>query len=188
MKKINVLYAIGIPAFFIMFMIFGIISNGVLKLDLSEEILATLLIGGFVGFMATFFVHGIIYNSTIKKMDKEMQNMKINQIFNGRSTRVAIDQTNDKIILTFAYNPGKIYTLPLSSIESARTRDFRSGAGIFEGTMRVAFEFVINGQKVTIDTFTAHRRKMRMDSREVLTGISKADAMVEILTAHLVKS
>ncbi|MFI3116265.1 MAG: hypothetical protein R3Y12_09025 [Clostridia bacterium] len=187
MKKFNILYAIGIPSLFWLLIIFAFTCNSVLKLDLPAEILAYLLIIGFVGFLATFFVHGFIYKSTIKKMDKQLATMQINQVFNGQSVRVAIDQTNNKIVLTFAYNPSKIYTLPLSSITKAQTNDFKHGSGFLEGTMRVAFQFWIDGQKVTVDTFTSSRQKFRMDSNEVLTGIAKADAMVEILSAHLVK-
>lgn len=187
MKKINLFYAVGIPTLFALLMIFGFICNGVLQLNLSGEVLASILIIGVLGLMLSPIVHGLIYKITMKKMDKQLETMQINQVFNGSSSRIAIDQTNNKMVLTFAYNPGQIYTLPLSSITKAYTKDYKSGSGIFEGTMQVAFLFEVDGQRVKINTLTAHRQKMSMNSHEVLTAIVKADAMVEVLTAHLVK-
>lgn len=52
--------------------------------------------------------------------------------------------------------------------------------GILEGSSRVSFLFIIDGVQIRVNTFTSNQR-WRMDSDYILTGISKADMMVEIL-------
>lgn len=183
MKKINLLYA-GTPIISIVLIILGL---GLATTGQNAGVAAPLFIIGLVGLFGYLLGHKMIFKATQLKMKKQLETMEIDQVFYGKASIVAIDQTNDKIVLTFAYNPFKIYTLPLSSITRAYTKDYKSGSGIFEGTMQVAFLFEIDSQTVKINTLTAHRQKLRMDSEEVLTGISKADAMVEILTDHLVK-
>ena len=49
-----------------------------------------------------------------------------------------------------------------------------------EGSSRVSFLFSIDGVRIRVNTFTSNKR-WRMDSEYILTGISKADLMVEIL-------
>lgn len=186
MKKFNLLYAIGTPTIFLLLVILGLANND-LGLGFSTQLSANLIVVGSAGFFIFLFALKPIFKISCKKMDKQLSTMQPTYVFDGNSSKIAIDQENDKIVLTFAYNPLKVYTLPLSSITKAETNDFKSGKGVFEGTMRVAFEFWIDGQKISINTFVASRQKFKMDSDEVLTGIAKADAMVEILSAHLVK-
>lgn len=56
------------------------------------------------------------------------------------------------------------------------------GAGFLEGSSRVRFLFDLEGTKIKVNTFTSNKR-WRMDSDYILTAISKADVMVEALTA-----
>lgn len=175
MKKYNYGYMIGIPLVLVMLVILGVTVKG----------LAMCMLVGLVGFILFFLINGVIYKITLRKMSKQLEGMEISQVFSGANSRMAIDTENNKIVLTFAWNPLKIYTMQLSNITSAKTCDYKSGSGIFEGTMRVAFIFEIDGIKVVINTFIAQGQKFGMDSNEVLTGIAKADAMVEILTSHL---
>ena len=55
-----------------------------------------------------------------------------------------------------------------------------SGAGFLKGSSRVSFLFVVDGIKIRVNTFTSNKR-WRMDSNYILTGISKADMMVDVL-------
>ena len=49
-----------------------------------------------------------------------------------------------------------------------------------EGSSRVSFLFNIDDVKIRVNTFTSNQR-WRMDSEYILTGISKADMMVEVI-------
>ena len=49
-----------------------------------------------------------------------------------------------------------------------------------EGSSRVSFLFNIDDVKIRVNTFTSNQR-WRMDSDYILTGISKADMMVEVI-------
>lgn len=65
-------------------------------------------------------------------------------------------------------------------MEKAWVDDGLSGAGFMAGSSRVSFLFIIDGIKVRVDTFTSNQR-FKMDSDYILTGISKADMMVEMI-------
>lgn len=186
MKKYNYLYIVGVPLFCILLCIIGTSSKN-LGLDISNQLSANLFLIGIVLIFSFIFSISIFFKITCKKMDKQLENMNIDQIFYGNGSKIAIDQTNNKIVLNFKCNPFKIYVMSLTKVVKAKTNDYKSGKGIFEGTMRVAFEFWIDEQKITINTFRSQGQKFKMDSSEVLTGISKADDMVEILTNHLGK-
>ena len=52
--------------------------------------------------------------------------------------------------------------------------------GPLAGSSRVSFLFTIDGVRIRVNTFTSNKR-WRMDSDYILTGISKADMMAEVL-------
>ena len=54
------------------------------------------------------------------------------------------------------------------------------GKGFMEGSSRVSLLLVVDGVKIRVNTFTSNKR-WRMDSDYILTGISKADMMVNVL-------
>ena len=60
--------------------------------------------------------------------------------------------------------------------------DGSGGPGFLNGTSRVSFVFLVDGVKIRVNTFISNRR-WRLESDNVLTGISKADVMVEVLNA-----
>ena len=67
-----------------------------------------------------------------------------------------------------------------SRIQRAWVDDGAAGGGFLRGSSRVSFLFQVDGVKIRVDTFTSNKR-WRMDSDYILTGISKADVMVEVL-------
>ena len=105
-----------------------------------------------------------------------------NHTFNSDSCTVIVDAVNGKIALLFRWNMFHPYVLPASRIEKTWVDDGRGGAGFMEGSSRVSFLFLIDGIKIRVNTFTSNKR-WRMDSDYILTGISKADMMVEVLNA-----
>lgn len=102
--------------------------------------------------------------------------------FNGGRVTVIVDDATGKLALLFRWNPLAVYVLPASRIEKAWTDDGRTGAGFLKGSSCVSFWFVVDGVKVRVYTFTSNKR-WKMDSDYILTGISKADMMVEILNS-----
>lgn len=105
-----------------------------------------------------------------------------NHTFSADGCTLAVDLEHGKVALIFRWNPGKAYVRPASAINGLRVDDGRGGAGFLEGSSRVSFVFMIEGQRLRVNTFTSNKR-WRMDSDYILTGISKADVMVEALSA-----
>lgn len=105
-----------------------------------------------------------------------------NHTFNADGCTVVVDLNRGQVALLFRWNPGKVYLRPASALTGLRVDDGRGGAGILEGSSRVSFLFQVDGMKVRVNTFTSNKR-WRMDSEYILTGISKADVMVDALAA-----
>jgi hypothetical protein len=112
----------------------------------------------------------------------EEQGVVCNQTFYGGSCTVVVDEINKQVGLLFRWNPFQVYTIPAYKITKAWVDDGASGAGFMKGSSRVSFLFVVDGIKIRVNTFTSNKR-WRMDSNYILTGISKADMMVEILNS-----
>ncbi len=91
-----------------------------------------------------------------------------------------IDETDGSVGLIFFWNPFQTYVFPASRIQKAWVDDGRGGKGFLEGSSRVSFLFLVDGIKIRVDTFTSNQR-WRMDSDYILTGISKADVVVQAL-------
>ena len=105
-----------------------------------------------------------------------------NHTFNADGCTVAVDLKAGKIAVLFRWNPGKVYVRPAGSITKVWVDDGRGGAGFLEGSSRVSFLFTVEGMTIRVNTFTSNKR-WKMDSDYILTGISKADLMVEALQA-----
>lgn len=75
-----------------------------------------------------------------------------------------------------------IFVFPVSRISKAWVDDGRHGIGFMEGSSRVSFLLLVDDVKVRVNTFTSNKR-WRMDSKYILTGISKADMMIKVLEA-----
>lgn len=115
-----------------------------------------------------------------KAMDE--QGLTRNMTFNGKGCVVIVDVEHGKLGLVYAKNPRKQYIIPASRVEKAWTDDGKTGKGITEGTMRVSFLFTVDGIQSRVDTFTSNTR-WKMDHPNILEAISKADSMVEMITA-----
>lgn len=125
-----------------------------------------------------------VYDGTKKKKLAELdaQGFVRNHTFNADGCTVAVDLKAGKIAVLFRWNPGKVYVRPAGSITKVWVDDGRGGAGFLEGSSRVSFLFTVEGMTIRVNTFTSNKR-WKMDSDYILTGISKADLMVEALQA-----
>ncbi len=117
-----------------------------------------------------------------KLAELEAQGFTRNHTFDADGCTVVVDLAHGQVALLFRWNPGTVYVRPATALTNVRVDDGRGGVGILEGSSRVSFLFTVEGIHVRVNTFTSNKR-WRMDSDYILTGISKADVMVEALTA-----
>lgn len=103
---------------------------------------------------------------------------KRNNTFYGRGKTVVLDIQKGMLGIASFWNPFEVYIVPASRVEKAWTDDGKMGSGFMEGTSVVKFVFTIDGIKISVPTFQSNQR-FRMDDKRVLTGISKADMMVQ---------
>lgn len=124
----------------------------------------------------------LLYKQHCKKLIRELdeRGFSRNQTFDGRGSTVVVDLNRGELALVFFWNPFDHYILPAKRIERAWVDDGAAGGGFLRGSSRVSFLFQVDGVKIRVDTFTSNKR-WRMDSDYILTGISKADVMVEVL-------
>lgn len=146
--------------------------------------MAVILIMGpsFLSFIWWVFGGRLIYKQNQSKLEMELNDsgFERSHTFYSKASMVSVDVVNSRIAILFFWNPFKNYILPASRITKAWVDDGRGGAGFLEGSSRVSFIFEIDDIKIRINTFTSNQR-WRMDSEYILTGISKADMMVEVL-------
>lgn len=128
------------------------------------------------------FAGKFIFNKGKKKLENELteNNFEKSNIFYGDGCTLYVDINNGNIAMVFFWNPFETYILPASRINKTWVDDGKTGFGIFAGSGRVSFLFNIDNVKIRVNTFTSNTR-WRMDSEQILTGISKADMMVEVL-------
>ena len=124
------------------------------------------------------------YKAGVKKLEAAMdaQGLTRNQTFHGNGCTVVVDLGKGVLGLVFFWNPFKQYILPAGRIGKTRVDDGCHGAGVLKGSSQVSFLFSVDDVWVRVYTFSSNRR-WRMDSDYILTGISKADKMVEVLEA-----
>ena len=148
--------------------------------------LAVLTFFGPIVFAILWWVVGgsVLFGRKKKKLQQELDDAGFvrSHTFNGKSVMVAVDTVHGEVALLFRWNPMKSYRFPASRIGQAWVDDGCGGPGFLQGSSRVRFLFTVDGVKVAVNTFTSNRR-WRMDSDYILTGISKADVMVETLSA-----
>ncbi len=146
--------------------------------------MAVILIMGPVIISVIWWIFGgkILFKQKQKKMEEELEQsgFKRNQTFYADGSTVVVDTENGKIAIIFFWNPFQRYILSANRITKVWVDDGKSGAGIIEGSSRVSFLFNIDDLKIRVNTFTSNQR-WRMDSEYILTGISKADMMAEVI-------
>ncbi len=181
LQKINVGYLLlnvfGPLAFMILAVALGVM--------LPEQIGLILSIVGFAGAVLWWsFLGRKVYDRKKEKKLSELdrQGFTRNQTFSADGCTVVVDQNTGKVAILFRWNPGKVYVVPASRITKVWVDDGRGGSGFLEGSSRVSFLFTVDGMTIRVNTFTSNKR-WRMDSDYILTGISKADKMVEVLQA-----
>lgn len=182
LQKINWLYLLLNIVGPVVFMI----GMTVLGLTLPQNIGVIFSIIGFGGAMLWWcFLGHKVYEKTLDTQMKKLEEggFTPNHTFNADGCTVVVDLVKGQVALVFRWNPGKAYVRPASALSNVCVDDGRGGAGFLEGSSRVSFLFTVDGNKsIRVNTFSSNKR-WRMDSDYILTGISKADVMVEALVA-----
>ena len=180
-KKINVLY---IFSYIVIPILVCALCYILSALFFPKGNMAVILLMGPTIISVVWWIFGgkMLFKQKQKKMESELEQsgFKRNQTFYADGSTVVVDTENGKIAILFFWNPFQSYILPASRITKAWVDDGKGGAGFMEGSSRVSFLFNIDDVKIRVNTFTSNQR-WRMDSDYILTGISKADMMVEVI-------
>lgn len=180
-KKINILYLLG---YILGPVLLCAVCYGIGMAFFPKGTGAVILFMGPTGLSFLWWIFGgtFLFKRKTKAFEKELDEKGFirSQAFYGRGKTVIIDEKNGKLGLVFFWNPFKAFELPASKVERAWVDDGKGGSGFLEGSSRVSFIFVVDGNKIRVDTFTSNQR-WKMDSNYILTGISKADMMVKII-------
>ncbi|MDE6285006.1 MAG: hypothetical protein K2M17_04600 [Bacilli bacterium] len=180
-KKINIVYLLG---YIFVPMLFCACCFGLSMEFFPKGNMAVILIMGpsILSFVWWVFGGTFLFKRRTKYFTQELDaaGFKRNQTFYGRGQNVFIDLDNGEIGLVFFWNPFESYIFPASKVEKAWVDDGCHGAGFMKGSSYVRFLFIIDDIKVGVYTFTSNQR-FRMDSDYILTGISKADMMVQMI-------
>lgn len=142
---------------------------------------ALLGIAAFIWWMAGW---KIVLNMKKKSMVKKLDAAGFirNHTFNSDKSTIVIDAQHGDIALLFCFNPSAIQIASMQRITRAWVDDGAHGSGIMRGSSYVRFCFELDGVTVKVNTFTSNKR-WRMDSNYILTGISKADMMVNVINS-----
>lgn len=180
-KKINLIYLLSY--IFAPILICAICFLISIKYFPKGDMAVILIMGpSFLSIIWWIFAGKMLYKNGQKKLEKQLDEsgFEKNHTFYGAGCTVVVDTVNGKIALVFFWNPFESFVLPANRISKTWVDDGKTGFGIFEGSGRVSFLFTIDNIKIRVNTFTSNTR-WRMDSEYILTGISKADMMVEVL-------
>lgn len=180
-KKINLLYLLSyifVPII-VMAICFVISYN-----FFSEGTMCAVLIMVPIFLSVIWWMFGgkIIFKKNQKRLEKmfKEQGFVQNNTFYGDGTEVIVDVNAGKIGLQFFWNPLESYIISAKRITKAWVEDGKNGAGFMEGSSCVSFLFTIDNIKIRVYTFKSNQR-FKMNSNYILTGISKADKMVNVL-------
>lgn len=182
MKKFNMLF---ILSQIVVVLIISFIAGLIVAACMGEEDLlhGAVVIAGFIFFFGGCVYLGISSAITQSFAEKTMENNSKEKKFSQYNTFyssgaiIRIDEPTGRIAYVSNQNPFEFQMISATDISKIRTYYMKGPLG---GTSYVCFEFVYNGKRVRIPTFTSDK-PYSMESSEVLTAISKADAYCKIL-------
>ncbi len=180
LKKVNVPYLLGNILIPPLLVVVGLVVGVRLAGVAGASIFVVCFVVAFLWWPLGRKLAGRKRNRMLQAL--ENTDFEPSHTFNSKGCTTVVDLVHGQVALLFRWNPGKIYVRPASALSNVYVHDGRGGAGILEGSSQVSFRFTVEGINVKVNTFTSNRR-WRMDSDYILTGISKADVMVEALVS-----
>lgn len=182
MKKINWKYIL-------------ILFGGVLALSAIASLILGIVNGNLAGFTGIMFVFVFILSImmfvfhtqsnfvTDRLMKKTLETDEKAASFQNCSTFTTndgilkIDEANGRIGFVYYLNPTEFVVISAKNITDIKSDYMKGPLG---GTNFVYFQFVYEGKRTRIATFTS-RNMYSLKSGEVLEAMSKADAYAELL-------
>ena len=113
---------------------------------------------------------------TLEKGTQE-HNFRNYSTFYSSGASIRIEENTGKIAYVSNQNPFEFQVISAKDISNIRSSYIKGPLG---GTSYVYFEFFYNKKRTRVPTFTSNQA-FSMNSSEVITAISKADAYCEIL-------
>lgn len=180
-KKINVLYLL----LYILVPLVVIVVCGFLYAKFFPEgTMAPIFSMAPTLLAAVWWVGGgrFVFKRQQKKLAAELKQKGFvaGYTFDAKNCYVSVDAQKGEIALLFFWNPFRSAVLPTNRIDKIWVDDGATGSGIMRGSSRVSFLFTLDGVTIRVNTFTSNKR-WNMDSNYILTGISKADMMANVL-------
>lgn len=154
-----------------------IFKNGIVFLTVT---LCGFILGGVLIFLSNIDINKF----TRRIMDKTIaENAEANGFYNcstftTHNAILKIDAEHGKIAYICNLNPTEFQVISAKNITDIKSDYQKAPLG---GTAYVYFQFVYEGMRIRIPTFTAIHCVYSLQSAEVLEGISKADAYAELL-------
>lgn len=179
-QKTNIVYLLSYIFIPLVVAAFSILIGALCFKDGGTGAVITFMLIPIIAVVWWIFGGSLIFRQQTRELEQKFasEGYRRNHTFYGRGKTVVLDINKGMIGLVFYWNPGKFYILPASRVNKAWVDDGKMGSGFMEGSSRVSFLFTIDDIKVRVDTFTSNQR-FRMDDKHILTGISKADMMVQ---------
>ena len=123
-----------------------------------------------------------IYRFFLNRMelDLEQNGFQCDHAVIGRSRALLVDERAGRLAMLSKWNPFHPYEFPATVIDKAWAEDGKRGYGVMQGSKRVSFLFTVGRTNFRVNTFSSNRR-WKMDSDYILSALSTADMMVEVL-------
>lgn len=122
------------------------------------------------------FITNALMKKTLKK-DEQALSFQNCSSFTTNNAILKIDEATGRLGYIYYLNPTKFVTVSAKNISEIQSGYIK---GPFGGTNYVYFQFVYEGQRIRVATFTS-RNVYSLESGEVLEAMSKADAYVALL-------
>ncbi len=141
----------------------------------------TLFMLGIIVFVCFFTSSNAISDKIMKKTiakEEAGYGFVACRTFTAYNAILKIDVPTGRIAYVSWLNPFDFQVISATEIDKIKSGYI---AGPLGGTNYVYFEFFYKGKKFRIPTFVAIKAMYRLDSVQVLEGVSKADAYAELL-------
>ncbi|MBR6538024.1 MAG: hypothetical protein IKT67_12585 [Lachnospiraceae bacterium] len=126
-------------------------------------------------FESNFITNGLM-KKTLKK-DEQALSFQNSSTFTSNNAILMIDEATGRLGYIYYLNPTKFVTVSAKNITEIKSDYIKGPLG---GTRYVYFQFVYEGQRIRVATFTS-RNMYSLQSGEVLEAMSKADAYAALL-------
>ena len=183
MKKVNwkLVISVVLGAVALSFLLGGICA----LVFQSKTVFTAVTIIAAVGSLMFLFIFNIDTNAVTKSMidNTVLKHAAANgfgycSTFTTHNAKLLIHAEAGKIAYVCNLNPTEFQVISAKEITDIKSDYIKAPLG---GTTYVYFQFVYNGTRIRIPTFTATHCVYSLQSAEVLEGISKADAYAELL-------